>query len=202
MKILRDQVEKLGDHFKWALESIGKILARLTPGRRPGLTASGDALMTALLWISLLGLLVALYRLWRLRANRASSGSIQRSLAGQGTLLAQLAGTDPQVNVDPWDEAIRRRGAGDLAGALVYLFVHQLVSLAEIGMIRLVPGVTGRQYVARLKNTELHDALAATLGLFEDVYYGHRRPSVPAFEAAWARALAFRREVMGKRDER
>jgi hypothetical protein len=201
-RILRDQIEKLTELFKRVFESIGEFLARIFPRRRGGLTASGEALMTALLWIALLGLLVALYRLWRLRTNRASSGLSQLALAGQATLLAEMAGSDPHVNVDPWAEALRRRGAGDLAGALVYLFVHQLVSLAEIGMIRLAPGVTGRQYVAGLKNAELYDRLAATLVLFEEVYYGHRKPSVPAFEAAWARAIAFRRDVLGKRDER
>lgn len=158
--------------------------------------------MTVLLFMALGGLLLALARLWYRRQAWTSAGKSERAGAGQGTLLADLAGADGESNVDPWTEAIRRRAAGDLAGALVYLFVHQLLGLDQIGMIRLVPGMTGRQYVSGVKNVELRRALAATLALFEEVHYGHRRPSAAAFEAAWARALAFRRDVLGKRDER
>jgi len=201
LKSLGDLVEKVRGRISSMLKSIGKYLSRLSPPRPPGLAGSGDTLMTVLLCAALAGLLLALLRLWYRRGGRTFAGSGERALAGQGSLLAELAGADRDANVDPWTEAIRRRAAGDLAGAVVYLFVHQLVSLDQIGTIRLAPGMTGRQYVSRLKNTEVRRALAATLGLFEEAHYGHHLPTAAAFEAAWSRALAFRREVLGKRDE-
>jgi len=157
--------------------------------------------MTILLWIALAGLLFALVRLWYRRQGFSAAGSDQVQ-PGRGALLSELTGAEGPMRVDPWSEAVRRRAAGDLAGAIVYLFIHQLLSLDQIGMIRLAPGMTGRQYVSGLDDTGLRRSLGATLGLFEEVHYGHRRPSAAAFEAAWSRALAFRRDVLGNRDEK
>jgi hypothetical protein len=200
-KIIEGQIAKLRGRIVAMFESIGRFLSRLTPGRRSGLATSGDALMTALLWTAFAGLLVALLRFWYRRQPRNFGWRAEQAPAGQGALLAELAGADPGSNVDPWSEAVRRRAAGDLAGALVYLFVHQLVSLEQKGVIRLVPGTTGRQHVLGLEDTELRRGLTATLRLFEEVQYGHRQPGAAAFEAAWARGLAFRRDVLGTRDE-
>ena len=55
---------------------------------------------------------------------------------------------------DPWAEAQRRRAAGDLSGAIVCLFAHQLLTLDQLGLIRLAPGKTGRHYVQRLRDRE------------------------------------------------
>ncbi len=201
-KSLGDQLEKLGRRLKSGLERIGKFLARFSPGRGPRLAGSGEALMTTLLWIALAGLLFALARLWYGRQWLSAARLRDRDHPGRGTLLAELAGADRQIPGDPWSEAVRRRAAGDLAGAIVYLFIHQLISLDQIGIIRLAPGVTGRQYVSGLDDDNLRRSLGATLGLFEEVHYGHRRPSAAAFEGAWSRALAFRRDVLGARDEK
>jgi hypothetical protein len=202
VKGLVDQIDKLGARLKSALDRIGKFLSRLAPRRAADNATSGDALMTALLWIALTGLLVALARLWYRRQAFSSAKAPDRCGPGRGTILGELAGAARPINVDPWSEAIMRREAGDLAGAIVYLFVHQLISLDQRGMIRLAPGVTGRQYVSGLADRDLRQSLGATLGLFEEVHYGHRRPSAAAFEAAWSRALAFRRDVLGQADER
>jgi len=200
-KSLGEQLKKLGRRLWSGLERIGKFLSRFSPGRRPNVAASGDALMTILLWIALAGLLFALVRLWYRRQGFSAAGSDQVQ-PGRGALLSELTGAEGPMRVDPWSEAVRRRAAGDLAGAIVYLFIHQLLSLDQIGMIRLAPGMTGRQYVSGLDDTGLRRSLGATLGLFEEVHYGHRRPSAAAFEAAWSRALAFRRDVLGNRDEK
>jgi hypothetical protein len=200
-KSLGEFVDKIRARIASWLEAVGKFFARIMPERGPGLTASGDFLMTAILWLALAGLLVALWRFWLGRRGWVLARSQEGVLAGGGRLVAELAGSDHELNVDPWNEAKRRRAAGDLAGAVVYLFIHQLVSLETIGLIRLAPGITGRQYVSRLENADLRQALAPNLGLFEDVHYGHRRPSTAAFEAAWRRALAFRRDILGARDD-
>ena len=68
-----------------------------------------------------------------------------------------------RTDADPWAEAKRRRAAGDLAGAVVCLFAHQLLTLDQMGLIRLAPGRTGRHYVQSLRDRELIDSLGATL---------------------------------------
>ena len=66
---------------------------------------------------------------------------------------------------DPWAEAERRRREGDLAGAVIYLFAHQLLSFStSSGLIRVAPGRTGRHYVRWLRDPELNGSLGATLG--------------------------------------
>ncbi len=65
------------------------------------------------------------------------------------------------------------------------MFAHQLIRLDQLGLIRIVPGRTGRQYVKGLRDPELADCAQATLALFESVYYGHRVPSSEAFERVW-----------------
>jgi hypothetical protein len=179
------------------MRSIGRFFSRFSPTLRPNVPVSGDALMTGLLVLALAGLLAALARLWlgRLRSDRA--GSRNGPSLGHGTLLAEITGANGQAYADPWSEALRRRGAGDLAGALVCIFIHELLSLDQLGIIRIVPGLTGRQYVLSLSDPNLQRSLFSTLVLFEEAHYGHRRPSETAFNAAWEGALAFRRHWLG-----
>jgi hypothetical protein len=94
---------------------------------------------------------------------------------------------------------LRRRAAGDLSGAIVCLFAYQLLRLDQMGLIRLAPGRTGRQYVQAIHDPDFIDSLEATLGLFEDVYYGRKLPTLEAFEAVWRSAQVFqeRRGVAG-----
>ena len=96
---------------------------------------------------------------------------------------------------DPWEEALRRRGRGDLAGAVVCLFAHQLLTLMKLGLVRLAPGRTGRQLLRAVTDAEFRSLVMPTLRLFEIVYYGHRIPSDEEFAAVWANAEAFERRV-------
>ena len=96
---------------------------------------------------------------------------------------------------DPWEEAIRRRGRGDLAGAVVCLFAHQLLTLSRLGLVRLAPGRTGRQLLGAVADAEFRALVRPTLRLFEAVYYGHRTPSAEEFAAVWAGVEAFQRRV-------
>ena len=96
---------------------------------------------------------------------------------------------------DPWDEARRLRGLGDYAGAVVYLFAHQLLALERARQVRLVPGRTGRQLVRSVADRALGAAVEPTLRMFEAVYYGRRAPTVEAFEAVWAQVGAFERAL-------
>ena len=97
--------------------------------------------------------------------------------------------------MDPWAEAERRRAAGDTAGAVIWLFLDQLLSLQRAGLIRLMPGRTARQYAGGLNDPILGTGLRATLGLFEQVYYGHRRPGSEELDRVWSQAETFRRRI-------
>jgi hypothetical protein len=127
--------------------------------------------------------------LWLRREPLAAAASASRLKPGSAELLGELKGEIHPGIDDPWAEAQRRRKAGDYAGAVIYLFAHQLLSLHRSGLIRLAPGWTGRQYVRWLRDPVLVDSLGATLALFEEIYYGHRSPSKRAFDQVWSRAL-------------
>ena len=94
---------------------------------------------------------------------------------------------------DPWAEALRLRRQGEHARAIVLLFIHQLLTLDRLRLSRLLPGRTGRQIVRAVTEIEARRRIEPTLRLFEAVYYGHHRPPVEAFEAAWSEAEAFER---------
>ncbi|WP_435009984.1 DUF4129 domain-containing protein [Tundrisphaera lichenicola] len=101
-------------------------------------------------------------------------------------------GYDP---ADPWSEALRRRDRGDLAGAIVCLFAHQLLTLSRLGLLRLAPGRTGRQLLRSITDEQFRRLVTPTLGIFEAAYYGHREPSAEEFAAAWAAAERFQDRV-------
>ena len=191
---------------KWLrerLEAIGKRVDQFFGGGGSGEGSSRGArwgveyLGTLALAMVLAAFFVFLITLWVRREPFDAGSSAARSRAGTGHLLAQLPEELASGFDDPWAEAQRRRSAGDFAGAVIYLFAHQLLSLHRAGLIRLAPGWTGRQYVRGLRDPVLVDSLRATLRLFEEIYYGHRRPSAQAFEQVWSRALA----LEARRDE-
>ncbi len=183
---------------KWLLdkvESMGKAIDRffrgMGRGRMPSVGLGGEYLGTLLLATVLIAFFVFLLVLWMRKEPFAAGLPAARSSPGTAHLLAQLPAEMMPGFDDPWAEAQLRRSAGDYAGAVIYLFAHQLLSLDRAGLIRLAPGWTGRHYVRRLRDPVLVDSLGATLLLFEEIYYGHRRPSAGAFERVWSRAEAF-----------
>jgi hypothetical protein len=144
------------------------------------------------------GLLALLVWFWRIYepAPDADSGDSSRS-EGEPSRIDELPaglrlGYDPS---DPWAEAIRRRDRGDLAGAIVCLFAHQLLTLSRLGLLRLSPARTARQLVRSVNDAELRGQVAPTLRLFESAYYGHQPPSVEEFADVWAGVEAFQRRV-------
>ena len=98
---------------------------------------------------------------------------------------------------DPLAEAARLRAKGDYAAAIVFLFAHQLLTLDRLRLARLMPGRTGRQLVRSVSNTAVRDLVTPALRLFEEVYYGHDRPTAEAFEPVWEKAQALERMVAG-----
>jgi hypothetical protein len=180
--------------------AITKWLDRWRIGRIPGFGRGVGSLGTLVMLSVLVAFFIALVLLWRRQVGfTLVQGDGARVRLGAATRFSELPEGIRPGGGDPWAEAIARRAAGDLAGATVCLFAHQLLSLDQLGLIRLAPGRTARQYVQTVRDPDLAGPVTATLGLFEDVYYGRRRPSVLAFERVWSHALAFqeRRRVLG-----
>src|SRR5262249_3267074 len=146
----------------------------------------GRVIVFALLLLLLTGLVALIAWAWR-RFGAAGDdlviglGRARGSASRVGVLPAGL-GADYD---DPWAEARRRRDAGALAGAVICLFVHQMLTLERLGLARLAPGRTARQLVRAVPDPTARRRVEPTLRLFEAVYYGHRVPAPDAFAAVW-----------------
>jgi hypothetical protein len=181
-------VKWIGDR----LRAIGRAIDRFFKWMRlPSVNIGGNHLGTILLATVLAAFFVFLVVLWLRREPFGAGPSAARARPGTALLMAQLQEDLRPGLYDPWGEAQRRRAAGDFAGAVIYLFAHQLLSLDRAGLIQLAPGSTGRHYVRSMRDPVLVGSLGATLRLFEEIYYGHRRPSAVVFEQVWSRAQAF-----------
>jgi hypothetical protein len=174
------------------LKAIGKYLGRINFGGARGISVTGDRIGTVILLTALAVFLASVFWLWRRRMSGMADLESARARLGTDARLGDFPEGVGLGDLDPWAEAERRRAGGDLAGAVICLFAHQLKSLDQLGLIRLVPGRTGRQYLQVVRDRELADSLGATLRLFEDVYYGRQRPTAQAFESVWNSALLFR----------
>ena len=115
----------------------------------------------------------------RTRVVEVTSDSVKR-------LGVKFFGANGDVNYGFGRVSISEGAGGDFAGAIIYLFAHQLVTLDRLKQVRMIPGRTGRQLVRSVADRELKRCVEPTLRLFEAVYYGHVPPSPAAFEAAWA----------------
>jgi hypothetical protein len=144
---------------------------------------------------ALVALLVWFWRIYEPAADAEIDGSSHSE--GEPNRIEELPaglrlGYDPS---DPWAEAVRRRDRGDLAGAIVCLFAHQLLTLSRLGLLRLSPGKTARQLLRSIHDVEFRGQVASPLRLFEAAYYGHQIPSAEEFASVWAGVEAFQRRV-------
>jgi Domain of unknown function (DUF4129) len=207
--------QRIRSFFRWLdqrirsfFRRIGKFLDRFRFGgsdRSSGASVFasvvGNWIGTVLVLAALVAFFVGIFILWTRREGLAGSGDIERTRLGTALRLGHLPEGIRAADADPWAEAKRLRAAGDLAGAIVCLFAHQLLTLDQMGLIRLAPGRTGRHYLQSLRDRELIDTLGSTLRLFEEVYYGRRSPNAQAFEMVWRRAQLFqeRQRTLGTR---
>jgi hypothetical protein len=185
-------IKWLGDRIGALLDWLEGLISRSPRGAGHGL---GGFIPTFLFLLFGGALMIILWRLWRQSEPRQATPADAPAQVGS---IARLAGLAPGVSLegkDPWAEALARRAAGDRAGAVIWLFFYQLLTLNRLGLVRLAPGRTARQYVFAVADPLLREGLEATLGLFEEAYYGHRVPTASALEAVWSRALAFRRHL-------
>ena len=184
-----------------------KQIEPIQPSRGPGWNWGNWSWVESLLFVgfaaALIALVVLVARYWKRfepteddRPDREETGPA----IGAGEVLP--AALRPiAVAGDLWAEADRRRQAGDLAGAIVCLFAHQLLSLSRLGLVRLTPGRTGRQLHRAVADRDFQGLVLPTLRQFEAVYYGHRTPAPADFAVVWESAQAFERRAgeQGKR---
>ncbi len=116
-------------------------------GGSGGASVIGNSIGTVLLLSALVAFLVCIFMFWIRREGMAGRGETERTRLGTAARLGDLPEGIRPADADPWAEAKRRRAAGDLAGAVVCLFAHQLLTLDQMGLIRLAPGRTGRHYL-------------------------------------------------------
>lgn len=146
--------------------------------------------------LGLVALLLLLAWFWRIYEPTGASADAEAGPGEPERVEALPAGLRREfASSDPWSEALRRRERGDLSGAVVCLFAHQLLSLSRLGLVRLAPGKTGRQLLRSVGLSEFRALVDPTLRLFEAVYYGHRVPSPGEFEQVWEQAEAFERRA-------
>ena len=185
----------LGKQVDAVLEWIDRQF-RSKPAPEPEQGRTGGSILPMLLFLTSGGIfLLVLWRLWRFHEPRAEPTGKSASSVGEVARMAGLQAGSSLDGIDPWAEAARRRAAGDLAGAVIWLFLDQLLSLDRLGMIHLTPGKTARQYVYALDDRRLREELIASLAAFEAVYYGHRLPDPASLNQLWLRAEAFRARV-------
>jgi hypothetical protein len=184
--------KRLEAFFDWLDHLLFGNRSRSSSG---GQGSVGGAVTTLIFLASGVVLLFVLWRLWKLHEPQGGATAARSSRIGEAARVAGLAPELSMLEADPWSEAVRRRAAGDLAGAVIWLFLDQLLALERAGFIRLTPGKTARQYVHSVQDAELRDGLRTTLGVFENVYYGHRAPEPEALERTWACALDFRNRL-------
>ncbi len=184
--------ERFDSFNDWLDRVFGKSTGQAS---QPAGNRAQGFLATLLFLVSGCALLVMLWRLWRLHEPQATTQPDAVARIGAAARIAGLAPGVALEGTDPWAEAARRRAAGDAAGAVIWLFLDQLLGLQRAGLIRLTPGRTARQYASALDDPLLAEGLRATLGVFENVYYGHRLPGPDELERVWARAETFRRRL-------
>ena len=179
------------------LSFLGRWLRWLNFWRIPYIGGVGDLIAIGLVMLVLTLVLVVLLELLR-RYRPSKDDAAARIAAERGGRAARIEGLPVEVAfdaTDPLTEARRRRDQGDYAGAVVYLFAHQLLTLDRLQKLRLVPGRTARQLVRSVADRPLRRCVDPTLRLFEAVYYGHRDPSRDEIEVAWSLALEFEQIV-------
>lgn len=178
------------------LDAFFDWLDNLLRPRRSSSTGAGSSLggvLPTLLFVAAGVLLVVLlWRLWKLYEPGTSREYRPVTSVGEAARIAGLSPSGSLEGVDPWVEALRQRAAGNGAAAVIWLFLDQLLSLERAGLIRLSSGKTARQYASMIDDLVLAQGLRLTLGVFEQVYYGHRVPDASTLEGVWRGAELFR----------
>lgn len=159
------------------------------------------AVIEALIWLSLLALLVWLiYFLVRSYLRQHSAPDVAETVEEQARSEADLIESLPfdirRPQADLLAEAQRLYELGAYAQAVVYLFSYQLVRLDRGQHVRLARGKTNRQYLRELQpRPDLRGILERTMLVFEEVFFGHYPLDRAGFERCWERLDEFHQRL-------
>jgi hypothetical protein len=141
--------------------------------------------------IVLAALIVAIVRAVKFRKRKASDQATPVPI-GEAERIEALPFPVARGPLSLLDQARQFYQSGNYAGAMIYLFSHQLVQLDRRQIIRLAKGKTNRQYLRELGRARtLRHLVGQTLVGFEDVFFGHHGIDRQRFEACWSRLPEF-----------
>lgn len=159
------------------------------------------AVIEAIIWLGLLGLLVWLvYFLVRSYLRQHSAPEAEEAAAEAARSEADLIESLPfdvrRPQADLLAEAKRLYELGAYAQAVIYLFSYQLIRLDRGQYIRLARGKTNRQYLRELQpRPDLRGILERTMLVFEEVFFGHYPLDRAGFERCWERLDEFHQRL-------
>ena len=194
-------LEWLGERTAPIFRRIDAFFNRFHFRANGGASVAGNWIGTFLLLAALVAFFFCVFMLWVRRDPMAGRGESERARPGTAARLGDLPeGIRPEDRRPLGRGEAKASGGGPGRGGRLSV----RASVAQPRSNGLDParaGRTGRHYLQSLRDRELIDSLGATLGLFEDVYYGRRRPTAQAFESVWNRAEAFqeRQRTLGAR---
>lgn len=163
--------------------------------RLGGLLELGNLLVFLVLVIGLAALIAGLVWAYRHYMPDWGENAPKKHAIGTASFIGGLPPGLPADLTDPFGLARELRARGDLSGAILALFVHQVVTLDRLRIARLAPGRTARQLVRSITDAWVRARVEPTLRLFETSYYGHRPPPEAAFERAWSLAEEFEAKI-------
>lgn len=139
--------------------------------------------------IAALALLLAL--IWKLRTPSLPTAA-QKLRARVQAGAAELPLDPAEVDGDPEAGFQAACAAGDWRRAVIWLYAWQLLALDAAGHLRLMTGKTNRNYLAEVaSNTAVAATFAATVAVFEHIYFGRA-----AIDGATVRSLETRHRAL------
>ena len=168
----------------------GELLRSLRSGGVRAPPSLGNSISTILLVAAIVAFFVCIALLWIHRERGAGRADKPRVNLGMPPGLATFPrGSAPRTMI-PGPKPTGGEPPASCGGGRLPVRVS-IAGARPDGPDSAGPGRTGRYDVQSLRDRELIDAVGATLGLFEDVYYGRNLPTAGTFESVWLRALAF-----------
>jgi hypothetical protein len=166
------------------LQRLASLLSRLLPPVIPSLPVPLPSALIAVLFLLLL-----------LAAALLLARGSWSHLVAAGSLSPPTP--HPAPAAEAARQAAQHAARADYRGALRYRFLSTMLALQDRGVIELEPGLTNREYLARLRSApgvaiQLEAPLLALVDLFDRVWYGHQ----PLDAAGYARAEELARTVV------
>ncbi len=136
-------LEWLNERVDRFFRSLWKFFDKFKLGQMRGSSLAGNSIGTVLLLVALMAFFACIFMLWVRRERGPGRTQTAAARSGIAARLGEIPDEVWPAHSDPWAEANRRRVAGDRAGAIICLFAHQLLTLDQMGLIRLAPAEPG-----------------------------------------------------------